>query len=828
MSYIDESGSKELSTTYTSDRLPQPLILSGGVGYGQNESLPLRDYLLVLYRYRLGIVTCALLGAALVSLANYVSVPIYSATSVVNIGTYIPPLDGEMSSTLRAETQRQEYVKNQITLLESNTIANKVLSENPDILEYYGYGEYAIAPTSLKAGKVDALAVDEEHQGYDIPINALEDYLRNISYTRVYETTMVRISATARTPEMSSKIANAHANAFISLVRQNRLRAANVNLKFLEKRAQSSAERTAAAERELVDYALKNNISTSSLSASDKSINLSSLKQNLAGAALERAEAEAQVREQRNRSQSAANLEYSPALHSQYLELSKLRAEMDQIRSINRNAHVLKFYKEQVENIEKTLRQYNMQQVRDSELRLKVASQKERILRSSLEEAERKSLEGSQSAVEYNLLERQHQAAKENHVAVTQRLEDAIVNAENDQKTVILVDPALPPTAPSNLSESFTPWHGMFLGTLLGIGLAILLHVLDNKIRTVNDVQASLNVPLLGVVPSFSKGNLSLAVQNGKEGAEKKPSDTTILGGQLSQSSLGSSGVYSPTDPETGTGFFPVQTEGLDPLMGGGSQTMSVPLSASFVQSALNGANGPETEIIDRSLVLVSAPFSSESEAFRTVLTTLTYSSSETMPKTMLITSGQQGDGKSTVAANLAVALAEASGSTLLIDADLRLPSIHKHFNRPRLTPGLSDYLSNQRDYNEVIHRGNIHNLSVMFAGNPVLTPGMLLQSKKMNELIELLSDEFDHIVLDGPPLNQVADALLLSRLADGVVLVVRSGKTPKPVAQSAVQHLQQIRANVLGTVLNGVERTRANKQGDYYYIMEQYPRSNA
>ena len=116
-----------------------------------------------------------------------------------------------------------------------------------------------------------------------------------------------------------------------------------------------------------------------------------------------------------------------------------------------------------------------------------------------------------------------------------------------------------------------------------------------------------------------------------------------------------------------------------------------------------------------------------------------------------------------------------------------------------------------------------IPHLFLLLAGSPVPTPAELIGSKRMVELLELLGDEFDQIIIDSPPVSKVADALLIARLVEGVVLVARCGKTPLPAAEAAFMRLRQMDARVLGTVLNDVESTPGYREDDYYYVTEAY-----
>jgi len=213
------------------------------------------------------------------------------------------------------------------------------------------------------------------------------------------------------------------------------------------------------------------------------------------------------------------------------------------------------------------------------------------------------------------------------------------------------------------------------------------------------------------------------------------------------------------------------------------------------------------------SLVSVADPSSVVAEQFRTIRTNIQFSAVDKKIQSLVVTSAEPSEGKSTVSSNLAVVWAKQNEKVLLIDADLRRPTAHRTFNLLNAA-GLSSYLSNNAVYEEIIQETEVPNLSVISSGPIPPNPAELLNSRHINTLIERLEDEYDIIIFDAPPINTVTDAQLLASKADGVILVVPQGIAEKGSVTHAVEQLNKVHAKVLGTVMN---RFKADKAPGYY-----------
>lgn len=237
---------------------------------------------------------------------------------------------------------------------------------------------------------------------------------------------------------------------------------------------------------------------------------------------------------------------------------------------------------------------------------------------------------------------------------------------------------------------------------------------------------------------------------------------------------------------------------------------------------ALHKSNGFNTEQL---LTLDSR--SSVAEAYRVLRTSVLLSSTERPPKIILVTSGQPGEGKTTTAVNTAISLSQLGASVLIIDCDLRKPSVHKALGVEYVV-GLSTYLSRHGELDDVIQKLSIPNLSVLPSGRIPPNPAEMISSARMKEMLALLSERYDHIIIDSPPLLKVTDPVILSTMVDGVILVVHGGKSSREVLRRTRQELSVAGARIFGVVLNNVDAGDERYETYYYGAYSDYEQESA
>lgn len=220
-----------------------------------------------------------------------------------------------------------------------------------------------------------------------------------------------------------------------------------------------------------------------------------------------------------------------------------------------------------------------------------------------------------------------------------------------------------------------------------------------------------------------------------------------------------------------------------------------------------------------RPIITHENPKSPIAESYRTLRTNIQFSSIDEEVRTIMVTSAGPGEGKTTTITNLAVAYSQADQRVVLVDADLRKPTMHQSFELSNRA-GLSSLLSGQAELEEVLRSTNIPNLNVITSGPIPPNPSEMVSSKRMTSLLEDLKERFDIVLVDTPPALAVTDAQLVATKCDGVVLVVDSGKVKKDIALKAKENLEYVRAKILGVVLNNMDRKKAETY--YYYYGSQ------
>jgi capsular exopolysaccharide synthesis family protein len=278
----------------------------------------------------------------------------------------------------------------------------------------------------------------------------------------------------------------------------------------------------------------------------------------------------------------------------------------------------------------------------------------------------------------------------------------------------------------------------ILLGGVLGAGLALLRDRSDQRMRSIEEIQSIIGLPILGVVPAMSGRRTAVA------------------------------------------------------------RAMTVHLD----------------------------PRSTVAEAYRTIRTTVYFGANGNPCKTMLVTSPEPGDGKTTSASNLAIAIAQTGRHVLLLDADFRKPTQHKNLDI-KGSAGLSSVLAGHETLENSIQRTGVEGLDILPCGPIPANPSEILNSREFGELIDTLANRYDHIIFDSPPVNVVTDARILGAVCDAALLVLRADKSTRKAGEHARNALLAVGGRILGAIVNDAPKSKGYESygGGYYGTPDSGPR---
>ncbi len=220
-------------------------------------------------------------------------------------------------------------------------------------------------------------------------------------------------------------------------------------------------------------------------------------------------------------------------------------------------------------------------------------------------------------------------------------------------------------------------------------------------------------------------------------------------------------------------------------------------------------------------LIAKKDPKSPISEAYRTIRTNIEFSNLDEEIKTIVITSSKQNEGKSTVIGNLAVSFAGMEDKkVIVVEGDLRNPTVHRLFGVSN-TFGVTDVLTGQKKFEECVHITDTKGLHVLSCGKIPPNPSEMLASRRMKEFISSISEHYDYVFIDAPPIGIITDAGIISTYADGVILVAAAGEVDVDQIKISKERLNKVNANILGVVLNKYDSGSGNDAYYNYYYGE-------
>lgn len=711
-------------------------VPGNGSQAAQEANFSLADFTRIIVKRKWWIIACIVIGIALAIYYNKTAIPQYDAVLSVDIDLDRAPnvgfssLVGDRFDFFGSEAK----LETQLKILSSDSVAWAVINK----LKLYNDKPYS--EVFGKNGYQGSFTPAEKQALIGMFHGAMHVVL-------VPETDMAQIHFLNQNPYVAQKVVGAVVDAYQDWTLQMHVSTMAHISDWLASQMQMLRDRASQAQEALVQYQQQNNLINVGVGGQTLvDANLATLNSQLA-----QARADSIVREARYKMALTRNPDLlvsvapNPVLTSLREQEANLMLEQAQLQSqFGPRYPKLEEVSAQLAQLRRDISREINSLTQRFKTEYDASLQTENLLQARLNMIEQKAYQQNASAAQFAILRQKAMTASSLYNALQLRLQEAGITAGLNSNTIEVVDAAPLPLLPVSPQRHRNLLYGLLGGLIVGLGLALILDVFDDTLRTTEEAESFSHLPALSVVPHFLASGQKRSRQKDKTVAEsKKVGDDTLS-----------------TD-----------------------------------------------------LITLTEPHSVVAESFRTLRSSVLLSSVDREPKVILISSGMAGEGKSTCAANLAIAFAQRPARVLLVDADLRKGTQHMKFQASN-RKGLSTYLSRESGEDSILYPvSSLPQLGVIPRGPFAPNPGEMLSSRAMADVIAKWREEWDFIIIDSSPILAVADALSLSQVADGTLVVIRSGATRKKSLARTRELLRRAKVNVLGSVVND-----QNLRSESYY----------
>lgn len=422
------------------------------------------------------------------------------------------------------------------------------------------------------------------------------------------------------------------------------------------------------------------------------------------------------------------------------------------------------------------------------------AVQTESKLTTALKEQEVAALDLNKMAIPFNVLQREVESDRALYESVIKRMKETAVTGAVEQAPYTLIEEPLVASMPSKPNRTRTLAMALILATFLAVAGVVFFDSLNSSLRSVDEAESILHLPALVGIPNHAPTGFNHFKQVVARERAALPER------------LRKARNFGKTNPG--------QTKESDVL--------------GEIKDLMRPAPIARTDSEKYPIATIEEPESGLAEAYRTLRVSISMLGPEEERRVLLFVSAIPEEGKTYTSLNTAVVFAQQGLKTLLIDSDLRRPSLHKALlSVDTLPTGLTDYFSGNSKLPGIIIPTEIENLSLLPAGRRAPNPAELLSSADIPKLFAQLLKRFDRIVIDSAPVNAVSDTLIIAPHVDKTILVVRAGRTPRKAIQRSVHLLRKAQAKVAGFVLNRLPTGRAAGYY-YYYYGDKYEKDSA
>lgn len=572
----------------------------------------------------------------------------------------------------------------------------------------------------------------------------INQYLGFIGIAPVRNTRLVSVQFTTPDPDLSQALANAHVQTFMRMSLENRFTLTKEAREFLDEKKTELKEKLEKSEIALNDFRRARGVISVEKGENIVVDRLVDLNKQLTAARAQRIEAESLFRTVENKDyQDLAEVMRQGLVQQLKGNVATLEAEKARLGTVFKPDHPrIQELTQQIAAARQALNNEIANVVRGIQSSYVAARAREGGLQAETEKQQRDALKLKELGADYTILQEEVNANRSLYQNVLKRLSETNVSNDIAVSNMEIVESAAKPFSPSAPNVPLYLMASMVSGLFLGIGAAFLKEFLDRSVSTPDDVWRSVGLSTLGVVPDVNCFS------------RRKYAAALMHYFSRARESAGSS--TRPRSPA-------------------------------------------------KELTVSHSPLSIFVESYRMIRTSLLLSQPEKPPQVVLLTSPSPGEGKTVTSLNLAIALAQDGHSVLLVDGDMRKGCCHNRLGLCN-NNGLSNVLTGHLALEQGIQQTQLENVSLLSRGILPPNPNELLGSPKMREILRELRQTFNFILIDSPPVVAVSDAVVLSVMSDGVVLVFDGQKTQTPSAQKAVERLDMVRARLLGVILNAVD----------------------
>lgn len=729
----------------------------------ERQEFDLLEYWRVIIKRRGVLFVFAATVIILIGLYSFMAKPNFKPTSTLLIGeetSKILSLEDEFGGLdYRSQIQYMVFLKTQLTLLQSESLTERVARK----LELLSRPEFdpELLANSFAAKVMDIVTFKwlranntNEKDGklfIESYVKIVEDLQKKLDVSQIKDTKVLKIAYTTPYPILGAEIVNTFAEEFINFSMEKRFETTQQATDFLNEQILNLRKDLTVKERELQRYGKEKDLfflnETESMAMSE----LRNLTDAFTKAKIERIDAEASYRALKNSIvDSLPRTLENRIIQNLEEDYSRMKNEYQEKLKRYKTEHpVIKQLESKIESMRGELQNEVDKAVRLAETKYEEAIREEALLNDQLDRQREQVAEMDSNAILYNSMQIEVENLRNQLSALEGKKNETQVSVRlGGLKTsnISIVDRARVPKDPVSPKKMLNLGLALFMGVFGGVGLCFVFEYLDNTVKGPKDVEGMTGLSSLGVVPYIPPKGVS------KRKRKKYYSSYRD--------------AYGEDKTEEGDSYADIKNIGL---------------------------------------VNHFYPKFSVSEDYRTIRTSILLSQVDNGSRALAFVSALPGEGKTATLANIAVAFAQLEKKVLIVDADLRKPSLHRLFEVDN-KQGLSGYLNGVIPVEEAVSNTPIENIWILPSGVVPPNPAELLESDKMKVFLDVRNYGFDFVLVDTPPILEVVDSLVLSTMVNGVVMVVQPGWTTRKSFMKGVEKIRRSKANILGVVYNKVD----------------------